>query len=214
VSGKPNCGLAVYLAELQTSNLEPKMFKMKRVMTATWSIAAASMCAISAALMPNIVVADLNVPALACQAPYLDQAEPMRWHEHYLMNPPDNRGTWVVCPLPIETNNMNATFMLGAFGNYIIGHTPEQAFCYLNVIDLANQHLEGFIPNPGQKKIYTRLLDTRNPQNTLWSVQSRVTMQEVVNAIGQTCQNAADCWGVSLNCYLPSGYGLNMVSQW
>lgn len=175
---------------------------------------ATSLAVASFGLTPGVATADLNVPALACQAPFLYQAEPMRWHEHYLMNPPGNQGTWVVCPLPIETLNMNNTFTIGAFGNFISGQSNESPYCYLNIIDITNQHLQGFLENPGQMKIYQRLLSTQNPINTLWRVVSTVTVQEVVNRIGQSCTNPADCWGVSLNCYLPTGHGLNMVSQW
>jgi hypothetical protein len=170
------------------------------------------------AFAPSVAVADLNQPALACQAPFLDQAEPMRWHEHYLMNPPTNRGTWVVCPLPIESDNMTATFRIGAFGNFLPGNVtvPPGEFptCIVNIIDITNQHLAGYINNPGQKRIYQAVLATQNPQNTLWSAASPISIANVVAAIGQTCQNPADCWGVSLNCYLPTGYALNMVSQW
>jgi hypothetical protein len=169
-------------------------------------------------LAPMTASADLNVPALSCQAPFLDQAEPMRWHEHYLMNPANNRGTWIVCPLPIESDIMNNTFVIGAFGNFIPGTVtiPPGEFpsCYVNIIDINNQHLEGYINNPGQRKIYSVLLQTQNPVNTLWSVASAISVQNVVNTIGQSCTNPADCWGVSINCYLPSGYALNMASQW
>lgn len=170
----------------------------------------------AAVLAPSVAVADLNQPALACQAPYLDQAEPMRWHEHYLMNPPTNRGTWVVCPLPIESNNMTATFRIGAFGNFLPGNVtvPPGEFprCYVNIVDLQNQDLTPYISNPGQRRIYTALLATQNPVNTLWWSASALSVQAVANAIGQTC--GPDCWGVSVNCYLPTGYALGMVSQY
>jgi hypothetical protein len=194
------------------------VMKLQTVSSVALPIMWATIAAVPAVFTPGVASADLNVPALACQAPYLDQAEPMRWHEHYLMNPPGNRGTWVVCPLPIETDNMNTTFMIGAFGNFVPGTQtiPPGEFpsCYVNIIDLTNQHLDPFINNPGQARTYRKLLATQNPQNTLWSVQSPLSMQEVVNAIGQTCPSPADCWGVSINCYLPTGYALNMASQW
>jgi hypothetical protein len=188
--------------------------KMKTIVTFACGLSIASVIGLS----PMTANADLNVPALACQAPFLAQAEPMRWHEHYLMNPANNRGTWVVCPLPIESDAMANTFVIGAFGNFIPGTVtiPPGEFpsCYVNIIDLNNQHLVGFINNPGQRKIYTALLQTQNPRNTLWSVASALSVQNVVNTIGQSCNNPADCWGVSINCYLPSGYALNMASQW
>jgi hypothetical protein len=169
------------------------------------------------ALAPSVAVADLNQPALACQAPFLDQADPMRWHEHYLMNPATNRGTWVVCPLPIETDNMNATFWIGAYGNFLPGNVTvppgEFPVCLVNIIDLANQDLAGYINNPGQRRIYTAMLATQNPVNTLWAAESPLSVQNVINAMGGRT-NGPDFWGVSVNCYLPTGYALNMVSQY
>jgi hypothetical protein len=188
--------------------------QMKSKNTLFWSVLAAVALSVPALILPRIAVGDLNVPALACQAPFLYQAEGLRWHEHYLMNPTNNQGTWVVCPLPIESDNMTTQFVIGAFGNFLAGASNESPFCYLNIIDLQNQHLQGFIENPGQRKIYTRLLQTQNPVNTLWWVATQVSTADIVAAIGQSCVNAADCWGVSVNCYLPVGHGLNMVSQY
>lgn len=169
----------------------------------------------AALMVPNSASGDLNVPALACQAPFLDQAEPMRWHEHFLMNPPGNRTTWVVCPLPVETDVMNNTFTVGAFGNFIPNAAGSEApLCYVNIIDITNQHIQEFWENPGQMKVYQRLLDTQNPINTIWSVASNLSVAEINARLNSPCANPPDCWGVSLNCKLPPGYGLNMVSQW
>jgi hypothetical protein len=154
-------------------------------------------------------VADLNVPALTCQAPFLSQAGPMRWHESYVWNPAGNVGTWLVCPMPIETANLAVSFWVGAWGNFQIGVTNESPFCMLQITDIENQHIAQYLPNPGQKKIYSEMLDTRNPVNTIWSAATQFQTAEVTQELGS---RGPEYWSVSLACYIPSGHGLNVTS--
>lgn len=114
-------------------------------------------------------VADYNIGALACQAPYLDQAEFLRWHEHYVINPVGSQTTWVVCPIAYDSIKLPQQFQVGAFGNSTVPGT--NALCYANVIDLRNQHIPtfDFLNNPGQNMTFQRIMSTQNPSNTLWS---------------------------------------------
>lgn len=121
----------------------------------------------------HVALADLNVPGLACQAPYLDQAFPMRWHEHYLYNPEANEGTWVVCPVAFETTELPNPFIVSVFGVFTQGARGFPV-CYMNVVSLRNQHLNGVLENPGQRHIYTEQLTNRTPFGQQWAADSIV----------------------------------------
>jgi hypothetical protein len=167
-------------------------------------------------------VADINIGALACQAPYLDQAEGLRWHEHYVINPTNGVTTWVVCPIAFETQQLPNQFQVGAFGNSTIPGT--NALCYANIVDLRNQHIPtfNFLNNPGQDMTGQWLMSTKNPSNTLWSSWVTLT-QAAVNAshmpppqtpVDPTQSQGPAYWSMTINCQLKPGQALNMVSLW
>ena len=167
-------------------------------------------------------VADINIGALACQAPYLDQAEGLRWHEHYVINPTNGVTTWVVCPIAFETQQLPNQFQVGAFGNSTIPGT--NALCYANIVDLRNQHIPtfNFLNNPGQDMTGQWLMSTKNPSNTLWSSWVTLT-QAAVNGshmpppqtpVDPTQSQGPAYWSMTINCQLKPGQALNMVSLW
>mgnify|MGYP003572957059 CR=1 FL=1 len=167
-------------------------------------------------------VADINIGALACQAPYLDQAEGLRWHEHYVINPTNGVTTWVVCPIAFETQQLPNQFQVGAFGNSTIPGT--NALCYANIVDLRNQHIPtgSFLNNPGQDMTGQWLMSTKNPSNTLWSSWVTLTQAAVNGAHMPPPQTPVDptqtqgpaYWSMTINCQLKPGQALNMVSLW
>ena len=167
-------------------------------------------------------VADINIGALACQAPYLDQAEGLRWHEHYVINPGNGVTTWVVCPIAFETQQLPNQFQVGAFGNSTIPGT--NALCYANIVDLRNQHIPtgNFLNNPGQDMTGQWLMSTKNPANTLWSSWVTLTQAAVNGAHMPPPQTPVDptqtqgpaYWSMTINCQLKPGQALNMVSLW
>jgi hypothetical protein len=167
-------------------------------------------------------VADVNIGALACQPPFLDQAAAIRWHEHYLINPKGSRTTWVVCPIAFETASLPDRFTVGAFGNYNIPGINVQ--CYLNVVDIRNQNIPtlNFLNNPGQDMTYRRIMETQNPANTLWSAWTTVSLGEVAAAMMRPQWTPIDpsqsrgpaYWTITVNCELQPGSALNMVSLW
>lgn len=157
----------------------------------------------------NSVLADLNVPGLACQAPYLDQAFPMRWHEHYIYNPESNRGTWVVCPVAFETAELPNPFWVSVFGVFTQGARGFPV-CYMNVVSLRNQHLNGILENPGQKHIYTIQLTNETPSGQQWAAHGQVNFNSVVSGLN----NGGDppYWTITVNCMMPPGHAIGMVS--
>jgi hypothetical protein len=188
------------------------------------AVAAAIVCAANlVAVAP--VTADINIGALACQPPFLDQAAQLRWHEHYLINPLEAGSvpTWVVCPVAFDHNDLLPTFRVGAFGNTTFGANAS-TLCYANVIDLRNQNIPtfGFLVNPGQDMRVTRRMQSQNPANTLWSAWADLNVNNIIANMdsppetpvaGGGVQGAA-FWTITVNCELKPGQALNMVSLW
>jgi hypothetical protein len=168
-------------------------------------------------------VADINIGALDCQAPYLDQAEGLRWHEHYVINPENGVTTWVVCPIAFETNDLPNQFQIGAFGNTVPGANGLNA-CYANIIDLRNQHIptNNFLNNPGQRMTFQTIMNTQNPSNTLWSSWVTLTQGQINGGhmpppstpVDPTQSQGPAFWTITINCQLKAGQALNMVSLW
>jgi hypothetical protein len=154
-------------------------------------------------------LADLNVPGLACQAPYMDQAYPMRWHEHYLYNPENNQDTWVVCPVAFETSELPNPFIVSVFGVFTQGARGFPV-CYMNVVSLRNQHLNGILNNPGQRHIYTVQLTNRTPFGQLWAADGQLDFATVTAGLN----NGGDppLWTITVNCMLPPGHSVGMTS--
>ncbi|MCG6984525.1 MAG: hypothetical protein LJE61_04865 [Thiocapsa sp.] len=153
--------------------------------------------------------ADVNVPALECVAPFLNQAFPMRWHEHYLLNPLGNQATWVVCPLSFEHTALPQRFAVAVFGVKQPGTTQFHR-CVVNFIDLFNEDIPGVSDNPAQNLIASGLMANPNQPGQRWVSVINATIPGVTNAIGGGCGPA--CWTISVNCLLPPGFAVQMIS--
>lgn len=198
------------------------MFSLKRGVIST-SITAA-IAGVSSLVSVAPVTADINIGALACQPPFLAQAANLRWHEHYLINPnvPSSVDTWVVCNIAFDSSRVPETFYVGAFGNAIVPGT--NALCYAQIVDIRNQHIpEGdFLPNKGQEMIFTKVMSTQNPANTLWSSWAKLTQTQVKAAMMDPVPSPVDpsatkdvkYWSIALSCMLKPGQALNTVSLW
>lgn len=208
---------------------------MKRSSFPTLYISAATVavawCASMVASSPAI--ADVNIGALACQPPYQEQAGIIRWHEHYLINPRGSFDAWVVCPIAFETREIFDPFTVGAFGN-VKPPLAEFHVCYLNVVDLRNQHIPLVVPidaknpdlgsapflnNPGQDMTFVKQMENINTQGTIWVSQATATHAQVNAGMttpppipGFSNEKGPGFWTITVNCYLPDGYSLGMVS--
>jgi hypothetical protein len=185
-----------------------------------------SMVTAGVALLANLTAvmpatADVNIGALACQPPFLDQAQNIRWHEHYLINPRGSTETWVVCPIAFDTTMLPDSFNVGAFGNLT---STGGTLCYANVVDLRNQNIPvfNFLDNPGQNMVFSTIMQSQNPSNTLWSSWVTLTKDQVVAAMMNPPSTPVSpggsvgqaYWTITVNCRLSPGQALNMVSLW
>lgn len=197
---------------------------MKALISKAAYIAASAVAVLAANILSVApVAADVQVGALACQAPYLAQANNLRWHEHYLVNPKDSTTTWVVCPIAFDGTTIPNEFQIGAFGNTT--NFGAQPSCFANIIDLRNQDIptDNFLPNSGQRMIAQFRMQTKQPSNTLWSSWITITQAEVQAQMDQAPFTPInpngdptwpDMWSITVNCQLRPGEALNVVSLW
>jgi hypothetical protein len=186
----------------------PVRSNWRREMSVTKTVVTAIACCASV-FATTVAQADINVPGLACQAPFLDQAFPMRWHEHYILNPRGNQTTWVVCPLSFESSGVPQNFAVYVSGVKQPGTTSFHR-CYVNFIDIANQDIPGVVDNPGQNFVATYLLPNSDQAGQRWVSAQGFTIGGVTGDVGSACGPA--CWTISVNCELPGGFALQMVS--
>jgi len=182
---------------------------MKTRVTALTTLAAALMLTAGSFLPTAAPLADVNVSGLACQAPFLDQAQRLRWHEHYLLNPINSQPTWVVCPIPHETDILGATFGVWASGVKMAGVTAFP-ICVFNVVSLFNENIPGVVDRPGRNWKFVAAMPELASSTQLWGFQIITTRAAVVAAVGDGT-NIGN-YTFSVNCLLPPGYALQMVS--
>ncbi len=172
------------------------------------SINVAMLMALAASMLPAPSAADdLNIPAAACQAPYLDQAFPMRWHENYLMNPSWNRETWVICPMPFDNDALPVAFVVAAIGSYMNDASPTAPACFVSVTASYNTTQPPF--RSGNNYKYTQAMPTAFvPDEPLWVAETVIDANVVASVIGPD----PDFWVSTVFCKLPSGYSITSLN--
>jgi len=160
---------------------------------------------------PQAVANDINMHPAGCQAPFLDQAFPMRWHELYLMNPASNRATWVICPTTWDGDEM--TWPAGGYtyvriaGAIQSGASADAPLCFFGAADLDNLDLPPYINIPGGKKSFIQNIAT-NKTPPRWFAQGGISNDAVRSALGGTSTTR---WSVSLFCLLPPGHAISNI---
>ncbi len=152
---------------------------------------------------------DLNVHPASCVAPFLNQAFPMRWHENYLMNPANNRPTWVICPLNFDNDTspitVGTSFIVEVIGRDMPGAEDTLPQCYFTLHSAFNLLLNPYAD--GASLIATDPLTTETlviEDATLW----------VAGGSGQRPRPATGNENfelVSVFCRLPAGYAISGI---
>lgn len=179
--------------------------------------ARAVLLAFAAATMLSLLgletaVADqLSVHPASCQAPFLDQARPMRWHENYIMNPDTNQATYVICPISYNFGtsfSAGSTVSIAVYGAAQSTASSQAPQCFFSVAGADNLLLAPYINIQGGDRTFTQPLQTQLgfPQ---WLAQGSISSDSVANALQNTnpaFRNAA------VFCLLPTGYGISTIS--
>ena len=152
----------------------------------------------------NSVSNDLNVAASTCRAPYLDQAGPMRWHEHYLMNPSSNRDTWVICPFIFD----NDILVPGIYGVRVRGSFMADASSELPTCFFTANHVKNAMQEPyrsGPNRTYTRHLPSVFGTGGLgWYAVAVFSFDEI--------GGDESAWVFSVFCKLTSGFSISGIN--
>jgi hypothetical protein len=155
---------------------------------------------------------DIIMAPAGCQAPFLDQARPMRWHEWYLMNPITNRTTWVICPLTYDEDVVSwpagGSSSISVYGANQTGAAGAPV-CFFGAADRQNISLPPYIiAPPGSGRTLAQNLSTTLSPPT-WRSTGSVSHDDIRSALGGT---SAQNWGLTIFCQLPPGYAISGVN--
>lgn len=157
----------------------------------------------------NSVSNDLNVAPSTCRAPYVDQAGPMRWHEHYLMNPSSNRDTWVICPLIFDNDILIApgTYAARVRGSFMTDASDEPPTCFFTANHIRNTTQEPY--RSGNNRTYTIHLPTAmGTGGEGWYARAEFFFENIGAAIGVGPNDVY----FSVFCKLTSGYSISGIN--
>jgi len=147
----------------------------------------------------------------SCVAPFLYQAERMRWHEHFLMNPPDGQRTWAVCPVDMYIDDLEAAV---SGGNWLVQvylqHTSDavmvQPKCFFTMHSVLNQNWAGYIE--GLDVTYTTpLLLQTNKGITV--AEGVLSVEDILASVVPAAAEAP--FHLAVYCRLDPGWGINGI---
>ena len=167
--------------------------------------------ALAGAASPTSAIAQDNVfvhPA-SCVAPFLYQAERMRWHEHFLMNPANGERTWVICPFTYHNDYVTESgeWSIEVLIQKMSGADAEQPKCFYTVHSVLNQKWGDYIN--GTKYEFTKPLPIQNLGGGRYGATTTVTALELAEALGSAFNALGQ---MSVYCRLNPGWGINSVA--
>jgi hypothetical protein len=151
---------------------------------------------------------DTNISPSACEAPFLSQAERMRWHESYLMNPTSSVATWVVCPVTFDNDELasGSTLTMRIQGTYMSG-AASWPTCSFHATDAWNRYQAPYSTATPNYKYNQALALNTYLSNTVWMRSGNVDMSAIEAAIGTD----RDDWQFAVSCYLPPGISISQI---
>jgi len=172
-------------------------------------IPALSFCLSIAVMSGSVRANDIVMAPAGCQAPFLYQAEPMRWHEWYLLNPLTNITTWVICPLTYDEDVV--TWPAGGSSNVNVYGAIEAGAsgtprCFFGAADRTNTSLPPYIF--GSSKAYAQNLGSTVTAPT-WRSTGSVSHDNIRTALGGS---SAQNWGLTIFCELPPGHAISGIN--
>lgn len=150
---------------------------------------------------------DVIAPAAICHATFLDQAMPMRWHEHYVMNPSTNVSTWVICPVTYDNDIVLAVdrFNVAVVGSYMSGASSTLPTCFVTVYSLFNTSQDPY--RTGNELKYTRYLPITRSGPDVWVAEAPLYYTDIASVVGTD----PNLWVSNAYCELPSGYSISGI---
>jgi hypothetical protein len=164
---------------------------------------------LSSAVVPMTAnAAAVSVHPASCVAPFLFQAEKIRWHEHFVLNPSTNQQTWVVCPINVDTDfDGESTTYVGASLVRTKGADTTPAQCFFTAHNAINQNLGEF--NDGPDYTYTIPLSNIGVTGSVVAAYGSFSPGDIYEDWGPAAADYPPSF--SIYCRLPSGWGVNTV---
>jgi hypothetical protein len=172
--------------------------------------------------LPQAQANDVNVPPSMCVAPFLDQAFPMRWHEHFLMNPSTGSRTWVICPLTFDNDVVTWSAPQPTVEIRVTGAISSDASladvpqCFFTVADRLNLNQPPYVMGPARTYQQGLGTTTNNPIPQIWQAAAITNIAAMRAAIGTNPgtpdAGAMNDWSSTVFCRLPPGYSLSQIA--
>lgn len=149
----------------------------------------------------------------SCVAPFLFQAERMRWHEHFLMNPPDGQRTWAVCPIDAYLPDLAAAvsprdWLIQVYLQNTLDAVPVNPVCFFTAHGVFNQQWGGYIT--GEDVTYTLPL-TLQQSGGITVAQGVISVEDILAGLPPGTAQAP--FHLSTYCRLDPGWGINGVEM-
>jgi hypothetical protein len=158
-------------------------------------------------LSNDVVANDVNIAPASCQAPFLNQAFPMRWHENYIMNPTSNpTATWVICPIPFDNDTLPSTFGIAVAGGIMGGASSDLPTCFVTAQNGFNLSQPPYISGPSFKLTSSMTVELLANDPRVWYGTRGIKRSDWETALVDLDGGAA-----SLFCKLPPGYSISTV---
>jgi hypothetical protein len=152
---------------------------------------------------------NITIAPSSCEAPFLHQAQAMRWHQNYLMNPLGNSTTWVICPistLPFQAL-YKQDFLAVVVGGYMDGASSQQPKCYFTLHSVLNRSQPPYILGAADKRTWP--LDEAESDTNLWSAGREFSSSDTIFPEPGGTENLL--FAGSFFCKLPPGYSISML---
>lgn len=171
------------------------------------SLSAMLFLLIGTTLPSHVNANDINVHPSACVAPFLSQAQPLRWHELYLMNPATNVSTWVICPMTFDVDVVKfMDFDVVVEGGVMSGASSDLPRCFFAVAGKDNLDQPPFIL--GNPKKFSVALSVSKTGARWGGVAGFVTQADIQADIGTPVLSD---WVASVFCQLPPGHSITLI---
>jgi hypothetical protein len=133
----------------------------------------------------------------------------MRWHEHFLMNPPEGRRTWAICPIDAYIPDIvDATRPRNWLVQVYLQHTTDavmvQPACFFTAHGVFNQRWGSYIA--GESVTYTIPL-TLGEIGGVTVAQAVVSSTEILADLPPGTAEAP--YHLAAYCRLDPGWGIN-----
>lgn len=149
----------------------------------------------------------------SCVAPFLAQAERMRWHEHFLMNPPEGERTWAICPIDAYIPDLpDATsprdWLIQVYLQNTLDAVMVNPACFFTAHGVLNQKWGTYID--GEDVTYTLPLALQQVGG-ITVAQGVISVEDIL--AGLPPGTAETPFHLAAFCRLDPGWGINGVEM-